>query len=112
MQMLSVMFLLLCRYAHTHVLISPSKRSKSEAMKKQSIVVQKRTGKEEHKKSSRSHQCTEADWEGWELGDLEDADEKALEKRKQELQRELQLQLKKEKELTRKKEKRSDKKVS
>lgn len=77
-------------------------------MKKQSIVVQKKNNKDDYKKPLRSHQSSEPEWEGtWELGDLEDADEKVLEKRKQELQRELQLQMKKEKESVRKKDKKS-----
>lgn len=83
-------------------------------MKKQSIVVQKKSNKDVSKNPSRARTSSEPEWDGtWELGDLEDADEKALEKRKQELQRELQLQMKKEKELVRKKDKKlENKKVS
>lgn len=82
-------------------------------MKKQSVVVTKKNVKDDYKKVLRTHHGSEPEWEGWELGDLEDADEKALERRKQELQRELQLQMKKEKELTRKKDKKvENKKVS
>lgn len=49
-------------------------------------------------KKSKGHHCPEPDWEQWGLGDLEGADEKALERRRQELKRALQLQLSKEKE--------------
>lgn len=90
-------------------MINLSKRTKSDAMKKSAVH---KKYKEDHKKSLRSHQSSELEWDGWELRDLEDADENVLEKRKQELERALQLHLKKEKELTRKKDKKVEKKVN
>ena len=88
---------------------SPSKRTKPEISKK-SVNIHKKI-KDDNRKSVRSLQGSDLEWEGWELRDLEEADEKALEKRKEELQRELQIQLKKEKELNKQKEKKSRRRV-
>lgn len=87
-----------CKYSATHTLISPSKQ---RAAKTQS-VTKRRHGKDAHKRV----QSAEGEWDQWDPDQLEDADPDDLEKRRQELQRELEIQMKMEN-----KAKKKDKKV-
>ncbi|KAK9510574.1 hypothetical protein O3M35_005322 [Rhynocoris fuscipes] len=81
-----------CKLSSTHSLVSPSKRSsKKESESKQGRVEDKRI----HSTLTR-RLSPEVNWETWDQTDLEYEDEKALEKRRQLLQRELELQMKKE----------------
>ncbi|XP_073987524.1 uncharacterized protein isoform X2 [Rhodnius prolixus] len=81
-----------CKLSNTHTLISPSKRSsKKEGDSKQGRSEDKRI----HSNLTR-RVSPEVNWETWDQTDLEYEDEKALEKRRQLLQRELELQMKKE----------------
>uniref|UniRef100_A0A069DXI5 Putative transcription termination factor rho n=1 Tax=Panstrongylus megistus TaxID=65343 RepID=A0A069DXI5_9HEMI len=81
-----------CKLSNTHTLISPSKRgSKKEGESKQGRSDEKRI----HSNLTR-RVSPEVNWETWDQTDLEYEDEKALEKRRQLLQRELELQMKKE----------------
>uniref|UniRef100_A0A146LZQ8 C3H1-type domain-containing protein n=1 Tax=Lygus hesperus TaxID=30085 RepID=A0A146LZQ8_LYGHE len=92
-----------CKLAHSHALISPSKRN--SAIKKESDLVipsglvTRRQIEEEKGRvvSSLKHQSPDVStWENWDQTELEYEDEKVLEKRRAALQRELELQMKKE----------------
>lgn len=77
-----------CKLSYSHTLISPSKRNlKKEDLEKRVQTTLVRRG-------SPSEGCV--DWESWDQSELEYEDEKALERRRQLLQRELELQMKKE----------------
>lgn len=76
-----------CKYSNTHTLISPSKQ---RAAKKQT-EPKKRHAKEGHK---RIRTGEPENWDQWDPDELEDADPDDLERKRQELQRELELQMK------------------
>ncbi|PSN54240.1 hypothetical protein C0J52_09246 [Blattella germanica] len=112
-----------CKYANTHTLISPSKQ---RAAKKEGDVKQKQGHSSSSKLvtkddlNKRLHSTVvvkkthspDLNWENWDQTDLEYEDEKVLEKRRQLLQRELDLQMKREKEeQQRQKKERKNKKV-
>ncbi|CAH1391592.1 unnamed protein product [Nezara viridula] len=78
-----------CKLSYSHVLISPSKRSF-----KKDIDLEKRVQNSILCRASPSE--VGVDWESWDQSELEYEDEKALERRRQLLQRELELQIKKE----------------
>ncbi|XP_047514354.1 uncharacterized protein DDB_G0284459-like [Pieris napi] len=83
-----------CKFASTHTLISPSKQRANKD------VDQKRLAKDDPK--SRLHstvvvrtgRSTDGEIDNWDQNDLEYADTDVLEKRRQQLQHELELQLK------------------
>ncbi|XP_046607092.1 zinc finger CCCH domain-containing protein 13-like [Neodiprion virginianus] len=89
-----------CKYAITHTLISPSKRVKKDNALTNATVPSedpfKRVTSKIVKKTSHS---PDLNLEEWNQTDLEYEDEKALERRLQLLQRELELQMKKDKEI-------------
>ncbi|XP_012254839.2 zinc finger CCCH domain-containing protein 13-like [Athalia rosae] len=89
-----------CKYAITHTLISPSKRVKKDNAPATTVVPSedpfKRLTSKIVKKTSHS---PDLNLEEWNQTDLEYEDEKVLERRRQLLQRELELQMKKDKEV-------------
>ncbi|BET00449.1 Hypothetical protein NTJ_13265 [Nesidiocoris tenuis] len=91
-----------CKFAHSHALISPSKRSasgkKETDLHVASSVLRRQLDDEKGRLlSSGKHQSPEVStWENWDQTELEYEDEKVLEKRRAALQRELELQMKKE----------------
>ncbi|XP_044020923.1 fl(2)d-associated complex component-like, partial [Aphidius gifuensis] len=90
-----------CKYANTHTLISPSKRVKKDITNASTVTQPK----EDHFKRitsklvSQTPQSPDLDLEEWNQTDLEYEDEKVLERRRQLLQKELELQMKKDKEV-------------
>lgn len=80
-----------CKYSATHTLISPSKqraaKKESESKKRSKENIHKHV----HMKSGHSG---DEEWGQWDPNELEDADPDDLEKRRQELQRELEIQMK------------------
>nr|BAN21057.1 hypothetical protein [Riptortus pedestris] len=77
-----------CKLSYSHTLISPSKRNiKKEDLDKRVSTALVRRG---------SPPEVGEDWETWDQSDLEYEDENVLERRRQHLQRELELQMKKE----------------
>lgn len=79
-----------CKYNSTHTLISPSKQ---RAAKKEN-EAKKKHPKETHKRLRNVVKGAEGDWNQWDPDELADADPELLEKRRAELQRELELQMK------------------
>lgn len=98
-----------CRYVNTHTLISPSKRIKKEnATGNTTVHLEdpfKRLTSKIVKTATASTHSPDLNLEEWNQNDLEYEDEKVLERRRQLLQRELELQLKKDKEVHGKQEK-------
>lgn len=78
-----------CKYSSTHTLISPSKQ---RAAKKESESKKRHPKDNAHKRLPPAP--GEEDWDNWDPEELADADPDDLEKRRQELQRELEIQLK------------------
>ncbi|XP_012279904.1 zinc finger CCCH domain-containing protein 13 isoform X2 [Orussus abietinus] len=100
-----------CKYANTHTLISPSKRVKKDNAPTNATVNEdpfKRLTSKIVKKTSHS---PDLNLEEWNQTDLEYEDEKVLERRRQLLQRELELQMKKDKEVHGKEKLKHKKKV-
>nr|XP_050859539.1 zinc finger CCCH domain-containing protein 13-like [Vespula vulgaris] len=101
-----------CKYANTHTLISPSKRAKKDnAISNTTGLVEdpfKRLTSKIVKKPSHS---PDLNLEEWNQTDLEYEDEKVLERRRQLLQRELEIQMKKDKEVHGKEKVRQKKKA-
>ncbi|KAK2581202.1 hypothetical protein KPH14_008001 [Odynerus spinipes] len=101
-----------CKYANTHTLISPSKRAKKDnAISTTTGLVEdpfKRLTSKIVKKPSHS---PDLNLEEWNQTDLEYEDEKVLERRRQLLQRELEIQMKKDKEVHGKEKVRQKKKA-
>lgn len=85
-----------CKFATTHTLISPSKQ---RAAIKDSSEVKRTVNKDDPKNRLhsavvvRSGRSPEPEWDNWDQNDLEYADADDLEKRRQQLQREIELQL-------------------
>ncbi|CAK1550123.1 unnamed protein product [Leptosia nina] len=84
-----------CKFASTHTLISPSKQRAANK-----DVDQKRLNKDDAKNRLhstvvvRTGRSPDAEIDNWDQNDLEYADTDVLEKRRQQLQRELEIQLK------------------
>ncbi|RZF46040.1 hypothetical protein LSTR_LSTR004753 [Laodelphax striatellus] len=85
-----------CKFTNTHTLISPSKRViKKEVESKEATLRALEEAKRLHA-SVLKRSSPDVNWESWDQTDLEYEDEKVLEKRRQLLQRELELQMKRE----------------
>lgn len=84
-----------CKFASTHTLISPSKQRAAHKDNDQKRLV-KDDGKTRLHSTVivRSGQSPEGEIDNWDQNDLEYADTDVLEKRRQQLQRELELQMK------------------
>lgn len=78
-----------CKYSSTHTLISPSKQ---RAAKKESESKKRHTKDNAHKRLPPAP--GDEEWDNWDPAELAEADPDDLEKRRQELQRELEIQLK------------------
>ncbi|KAJ8681159.1 hypothetical protein QAD02_016946 [Eretmocerus hayati] len=86
-----------CKYANTHTLISPSKRVKKENATTNPPLLLEDPYKRLTSKIVKS--SPDLNLEEWNQTDLEYEDEKVLERRRQLLQRELELQMRKDKEV-------------
>jgi hypothetical protein len=93
-----------CKYSSTHTLISPSKQRAAKSQ-----TEPKRRKENAHKRLHTGN--PDEDWDQWDPEELADADPDDLEKRRQELQRELELQMKMENK-ARKKDKKTKKESS
>ncbi|XP_054284881.1 zinc finger CCCH domain-containing protein 13-like isoform X2 [Macrosteles quadrilineatus] len=80
-----------CLFANTHTLISPSKRAQKKDLDPKQLEGLKRLHSTVVKRGS-----PEVNWDSWDQNSLEYEDEKVLEKRRQLLQRELELQMRRE----------------
>ncbi|XP_014235596.1 zinc finger CCCH domain-containing protein 13-like [Trichogramma pretiosum] len=88
-----------CKFANTHILISPSKRVKKDnASANPSLLIEDQFKRLTSKIVKATH-SPDLNLEDWNQTDLEYEDEKVLERRRQLLQRELELQMKKDKEV-------------
>ncbi|CAB0027873.1 unnamed protein product [Trichogramma brassicae] len=88
-----------CKFANTHILISPSKRVKKDnASANPSLLIEDQFKRLTSKIVKATH-SPDLNLEEWNQTDLEYEDEKVLERRRQLLQRELELQMKKDKEV-------------
>ncbi|XP_039281391.1 zinc finger CCCH domain-containing protein 13-like [Nilaparvata lugens] len=86
-----------CKFTNTHTLISPSKRvNKKEVESKEQATLRALEEAKRLHSSVLKRSSPDVNWETWDQTDLEYEDEKVLEKRRQLLQRELELQMKRE----------------
>lgn len=85
-----------CKFAATHTLISPSKQRAANKDSEQQKRLVKDDGKNRLHSTVvvRSGRSPDGEIDNWDQNDLEYADTDVLEKRRQQLQRELELQLK------------------
>lgn len=84
-----------CKFASTHILISPSKQRAANKDGEQKRLVKDDSKSRLHSTVVvRSGRSPDGDIDNWDQNDLEYADTDVLEKRRQQLQRELELQMK------------------
>lgn len=83
-----------CKFAATHILISPSKQRAANKDNEQKKLKDDGKNRLHSTVVVRSGRSPDGEIDNWDQNDLEYADTDVLEKRRQQLQRELELQLK------------------